>query len=192
MCGRCDKTPALWLSLHSSGAWRLRISWSVLMVLPFHLPPESVNGRGKYTQGGPSWFHTDQKLRDSAFQCIQSWVTALDVRPGDATLTVLRGSHLFHAEFAQRFGYDVTGKEDWHKLATQEELDFFVREKGCERIAICCPAGSLVCWDSRTQHCGQEPLLIRPEPNIRCVVYLCYVPSLACNSQTVAEEARCI
>jgi len=154
----------------------------------FHLPPERVGGRGKYAQGGPGWFHTDQRLCDSSEQCFQGWVTGLDVRPGDATLTVLRGSHAYHAEFAARFGYSASGKADWHKLANQEELDFFVREKGCERVAICCPAGSLVLWDSRTMHAGQEPLLVRPEPNIRCIVYVCYVPRTRATPKQLAKK----
>lgn len=143
----------------------------------FHLPPEQLpRERGAYKQGGPSWFHTDQRPSDSTLLCYQSWVTARAVTPGDATLTVLQGSHAHHAEFAERFGYRTTIKEDWYKLANQAEYDFFVHEKGCQRIAICCPAGSLVLWDSRLMHAGQEPIpALRAQPNIRCIVYLCYV-----------------
>lgn len=179
------KLVAIFAQLWGVAAEELLVSFDGVS---FGLPPESVNGRGKYVQGGPGWFHTDQRLNDSSFRCIQSWVTARDVRPGDATLTVLRGSHLHHAEFARRFGYDVSGKADWHKLATQEELDFFIREKGCERVAICCPAGSLVCWSSCTIHSGQEALIIRPEPNIRCIVYLCYLPRARATAKQLEKK----
>lgn len=69
-------------------------------------------------------------------------------------------------------------KKDWYKLANQAEQDFFVAEKGCRPISIACPAGSLVLWDSRIMHAGQESLRARKaaDATIRMVVYLCYLP----------------
>lgn len=108
-------------------------------------------------------------------------MTAREVKPGDATLTVLLGSHAYHREFAQRFNKTTDKKatsKDWYLLANQAELDFFVDEKGCRPISIACPAGSLVFWDSRTMHAGQESLPGRApvDATIRMVVYLCYLP----------------
>ncbi len=150
-----------------------------------HMPPETT-GKGSFI--GNTWYHTDQRFSDSSFSCVQGWVTALDVRPGDATLTVLRGSHAHHAEFAQRFGHGAL-KKDWYKLASQEELDFFIVEKGCRPVSIACPAGSLVLWDSRTMHAGQEPLIKeRAEPNFREIVYLCYLPRSAATEKDLAKK----
>lgn len=136
------------------------------------MPPETTN-RGWYR--GNSWYHTDQRLSDSSRQCIQSWVTALPVNEGDATLTVLVGSHKYHGDFAARFNKkDV--RTDWYKLNGQEELDYFIEEKQCAPVSIACPAGSLVLWDSRTMHAGQESLKGRAAPNFRMIAYLCYLP----------------
>jgi hypothetical protein len=136
----------------------------------FHIPPE-ITKRGAYS-GQANWFHTDQRLSDSRSKCIQSWVTPIEVAPGDATLTVLEGSHLLHGDFATHFGY--TGeKEDWHKLESQPEWDFY-SERNCKRVCIACPPGSIVFWDSRTIHAGQEPLKIRPVPKFRMAIYLSY------------------
>ena len=133
-------------------------------------------------------YHTDQRLCNSRMECVQGWVTALDVRPGDATLTVLRGSNNHHAEFAQRFGHSAL-KKDWYKLASQEELDFYIVEKGCRPVSIACPAGSLVLWDSRTMHAGQEPLAgQRERPNFREVVYLCYLPRTAATEKDLVKK----
>jgi hypothetical protein len=138
----------------------------------FHLPPETT-GKGWYRGG--SWLHTDQRLSDNTFKCVQAWVTPLEVRPGDATLTFLRGSHKHHAEFAQQFGH--TGlKSDWYKLSDQAEHDFYLREKGCEHMCVACPAGSMVFWDSRTIHAGIEAMPDRAQPNTRMAIYVCYVP----------------
>lgn len=154
--------------------------------LSVHMPPETT-GRGAYKSN--TWYHCDQRFTESNFACVQSWATALDVRPGDATLTVLLGSHRFHGDFASRFD-KKTHKEDWYKLATQEELDYFVLEKKCEPISIACPAGSLVFWDSRTMHAGQESLTARPVSNFRMAVYLCYLPRSLATTAALKKKQK--
>lgn len=54
-------------------------------------------------------------------------------------------------------------------------MDFY-KNKKCVRRNIKCPAGSMVFWDSRTIHCGQEAMKNRKEPNYRCVSYICMTP----------------
>lgn len=135
-----------------------------------HMPPEVTN-RGYFRNN--QWYHTDQKLSDSTFKCIQSWVNLFPVNLGDATLTFLEGSHKFHSEFAKEFG-KTTLKDDWYKL-NDIEMKWFLA-KGCQIKSITCPAGSLVLWDSRLFHSAKESIKDRPEANFRCVVYLCYTP----------------
>jgi hypothetical protein len=86
---------------------------------------------------------------------------------------VLEGSHKLHAEFATTFSKQ--SKDDWYKLEPNER-DWYITKKGCAPVCIKCPKGSMVFWDSRTIHCGQEPLKERGAPNFRCIVYLCYTP----------------
>lgn len=135
----------------------------------FHLPSE-VTKRGYYR--GNDWLHCDQSFVGSKFECVQSWVTGLDVNQGDATLTFLEGSHSHHAEFGEE--HNLISKDDWHKLS-EEEMKWYAK-KGCKKRNILCPKGSLVLWDSRTIHAGKEALKDRQEQNFRCVVYLCYTP----------------
>lgn len=130
------------------------------------LPPEVTN-RGWFRN---EWYHFDQKLSVENFDCVQSWVTANDVMPGDATLTVLEGSHAVRREFTKR--HTVAIAEDWFKL-TEDHVQWF-KERGCVARDICCTAGSMVFWDSRTAHAGKEPVKGRESPNIRNVAYLCY------------------
>ena len=140
----------------------------------YHFPPEVVN-RGWYRN---NWFHTDQSYMRPDFECMQSWVTANDVEDGDATLAFYEGSNKFHAEFAAEFGGDDVktnlGSSDWFKL--NEEQEQFYRDRGCEKKCIKCPKGSLVCWDSRTIHCGVEARKGRKNSKERAVIYLCYTP----------------
>lgn len=133
-----------------------------------HLPPE-VTGHGWYRN---SWLHVDQSYLDTSFKCVQGSVSGYDTNPGDATFAFYERSHLFHAEFRDKFG--VTEKDNWYKL-NAEQMAWY-EERGVVEKRVSCPRGSLVLWDSRTVHCGVEPLKARETPNIRCVAYVCYQP----------------
>lgn len=67
--------------------------------LSFGMPPE-ITKRG--WNDGKTWYHTDQSYTRNDLECVQSWVTALDVNEGDATLTVMEGSHKYHEDFLQK------------------------------------------------------------------------------------------
>jgi len=142
--------------------------------ISFHIPPEITN-RGWYRDNG-GWLHCDQSFQRNNFECIQSWVCGYDTNPGDATLTYLEGSHLYHGQFAnERFGnLQAIPKSDWYKL-NQEEINWYTQH-GCIQKDVVCPKGSLVLWDSRTIHSGKESVRGRPQINLRAVVYLCYTP----------------
>lgn len=132
-----------------------------------HLAPEHTN-RG-YNKGN-TWYHTDQSYFKPEFKCVQSFITGLDIDDGDATLSIMEGSHKFHKEFKERF--DIKDKKDWYKLS-QLQQSFY---DDCSIANIKCPKGSLVLWDSRTIHCGIESSKGRPNPKNRYVAYLCYMP----------------
>lgn len=137
--------------------------------LSFNMPPETTN-RGWNRNN--TWYHTDQSFLRPEFECMQTWITGLDVEDGDATLAFYEGSNSFHREFAEYF--KVSDKKDWYKLKKEEEQ--FYLERGCVPKKIMCPRGSLVCWDSRTIHCGTEANRGRENPKHRAVIYLCYQP----------------
>ena len=122
---------------------------------------------------------------------MQSWVTGLDVEKNDATLTILEGSHKFHKEFQDRFKNNTNG--DWYKLDDNEQ-EFYI-SKGCVRKNIMCPKGSLVCWDSRTIHCGVEARKSlnnesRHKPKFRSIIYTCYKPRLFANEKSIKKKQK--
>ena len=141
----------------------------------FHFPHEILK-RGYFRNN--TWLHVDQRFAYNEFDCVQGWVTGYDVRDGDATLTFLEGSHKFHGEFAERFNMKEHKdfKKDWYKLENQAQHDFFMKEKNCLKYCIKCPAGSMMLWDSRTIHSGQEPEKERAEKNFRNIAYVCMTP----------------
>lgn len=146
-----------------------------------HLPPE-ITGKGWYKgDSGPAtgtqpsihdWLHVDQAYTDTGFRCVQSYVNLLDTQWDDATTTVLLGSHLLHDEVRQRFG--ITDTSRFFKLAP-DMIQYYL-SRGCVYHRITAPAGAMVAWDSRTVHCGSEPLQSRSRPTTRAVVYVCYMP----------------
>lgn len=145
--------------------------------MSFHFPPETTN-KGFFRK---SWYHTDQTPLDSSLKCIQSWVTAFDVDgTQDATLSVLVGSHKLHSTLKNAIDTTAAtpgknGKSDWYQI-TPEQQRALIEYHGCTEHHISCPAGSIVYWDSRTQHCGRESLRTRAKPNFRCVAYICMLP----------------
>lgn len=149
----------------------------------FHLPPEITN-RGWHH--GHTWYHTDQSYTRNNFECIQSFVTLRDINKGDGTFTFMEGSNNFHADFAKH--YNITDKKDWYKL-TESEEQFYIN-KGCEYKKVTCPKGGMVFWDSRTIHCGVEPIKERKEMNIRAVIYLCYMPRNCITSANLKKKQK--
>lgn len=161
---------AIWSRGGSDGRESRVVSERDLLVsfdgVSIHLPPEQT-GRGWYR--GAAGLHTDQSYTRSGFECVQGFVTAFDTRKGDATFVYLRGSHAHHAAVGAKFG--ITDKTNWYKCSDGMLAEYATL--GCEEISLVAPAGSLVLWDSRTIHCGREPVKGRAEPNFRFVVYVC-------------------
>ena len=153
--------------------------------LSFNLPPE-VTQRGWNKQN--TWYHTDQTYTQNEFQCIQSWITGLDVNDGDATLAIMEGSNKFHKECGDLF--QLKDKGNWYKLNKEQEA--FYLAKGCAYKNIKCPKGSLVFWDSRTIHCGVEALKTRAQPNFRAIVYLCYMPRALCSAVNLKKKKKAL
>lgn len=148
--------------------------------LSFGLSPE-VTKRGWQNN---DWFHTDQSYTRNSFECIQSWATGLDVNEGDATLAILEGSNKYHKDFSEEF--KISNKLDWYKL-NENEIQYYLN-KGCKKVLIQCKAESMVFCDSRTIHCGYQPIKGRKESNNRAVIYLCYTPKSLCNKSMLAKR----
>jgi ectoine hydroxylase-related dioxygenase (phytanoyl-CoA dioxygenase family) len=165
--------------------------------LSFHFPPEVTN-RGWYRKNN---MHCDQCFLRNDFECIQSWVTGLDVNENDATLAFYEKSNNFHQEFKEKkikdldvgakiekCPYPEINKKDWYKLS-ETDIAFYV-EKGCQFKRISCPKGSLVFWDSRTIHCGVEAVKEREIQNFRAVIYLCYMPKELCSEKELKKKQK--
>jgi hypothetical protein len=148
----------------------------------FHFPPEDTN-RGYYRN---PWLHSDQSFTRNNFECAQSWITGYDVHEDDATLLFLEKSNLYHEDFKNHFNIDK--KDDWYQL-NKEEIDFY-KDKGCTEKRISCPAGSMVLWDSRTIHCGSEPIKGRQHKTFRNVSYICMMPRNKASKANIDKKIK--
>jgi ectoine hydroxylase-related dioxygenase (phytanoyl-CoA dioxygenase family) len=189
-----------WNIGHNQASWDLRQNpnivnifsklWNVepedLLVsfdgLSFHPPPETTK-RGWYKK---SWYHSDQSFTRNDFECVQSWITGVDVEKDDATLAFYEKSNRYHKKFGKKF--NITEKADWYKLSKEQEQ--FFADKGCVEKRIKCPKGSLVLWDSRTIHCGVESNKTRDNSKFRAVVYLCYQPKNLSNNKMIIKKQK--
>ena len=186
---------------HSQASWNVRQNMKIVEIfahfwdcdvndllvsfdgLSFNLPPEITK---KGWNKGNTWYHTDQSFTTNEFKCIQSFITGLDINEFDATLSFMEGSNMYHEEFKNT--YNVTDTKDWYKLNKEQQA--FYHDKGCNIKNIKCPKGSLVFWDSRTIHCGIEANKQRAAPNIRAVIYLCYMPRNLCNQSNLIKKQK--
>lgn len=128
--------------------------------------------------------HLDQNPKNNEFKSIQSWVTAYDINEGYGTLILLEGSNNFHKEFNDEFKIDVKG--DWFKL-DDIHIDWYIN-KGCKLVAIKCPAGSMVLWDSRLVHSGLPPQILQEVP--RCIHYICMIPKKMCSKAIIKKRIK--
>lgn len=141
-----------------------------------YLPPEQTN-RGWYI--GNDWMRTDQSPQKVGLHCIQGMLNLYPVERGDATLTVMEGSHLYHDLFFDDIKYNQPN--DWYRLKDGEKKYF--ENIGCAQYCVEAPVGSLILWDSRTFHQGIEAQKGRHRANHRMVVYCCMMPKNRYNAK---------
>ena len=186
-----------WKIGHSKLVWEVRQNKKVINTFAKIWNTEdlivSFDGASIYILDKPkrennTWFHVDQSYTRNNFECIQSWINAYDTNEGDATLVILENSNQYHKDFQEHF--NITDKKDWFKLENKEQYDFYIN-KGCRNIAIKCPRGYGVFWDSRTLHYGNPVQKIASNKfNYRCVVYVCMVPRNFANKKSLDKRLK--
>jgi hypothetical protein len=154
--------------------------------LSFHPPPEITNKGWKRTVS----YHTDQSFYTHGFKSIQSFITTRNINEYDATLSFLEKSNRYHTEFFEQFNNEEEKiiKDNWVKLSKEQEQFYY--DKGCTPKYIKCPKGSLVLWDSRTIHCGVEADKNRIKPNLRIVIYVCYMPKQYSDKKNITKKQK--
>eukprot|EP00299_Pterocystis_sp_00344_P014370 c7111_g1_i6.p1 GENE.c7111_g1_i6~~c7111_g1_i6.p1 ORF type:complete len:314 (-),score=48.73 c7111_g1_i6:40-981(-) len=125
------------------------------------------------TVGG--WYHTDQNaMRSSGFQCAQGLVTLFDVTAETGGFVAVPQSHNHHTDVCLRAGA-TTRSHDFIQIKAKDPVF-----TACPAPSmICCKAGDIVLWDSRTIHCN-APAIRRPAKTksdlLRLVGYICMCP----------------
>ena len=149
----------------------------------FQIPPEYTDKH--WDNESKCHLHLDQSLYHTERDGYQSFITANDIKEGDATIRFLEGSHLLINEFNQRFGKFKSG--DW--VVFEKEHLQFLRSK-CREKFLRCPAGSMVLWDSRLAHCGSNPRRGRENKSYRCIAYISYAPRYKAKEMDIVMKTR--
>ena len=121
---------------------------------------------------------------------IQGVVLLEDTEEGDSTLDCIKGSHLYHYEFCQRFAQTVkTPKKEWQKM-TKEMVQFYLEKPNVERVRLTAKKDSVFLFTSQTLHNVCQPVYPRTNPKDRFVVYVCYVPRQRANEKQLEKKRK--
>ena len=110
-----------------------------------HLPPERANTT--FYKSTDDWFHMDQSLNNTNFDCIQGFISAYDVNDGDSTLSIYENSHKYQHLLSKYYNksYPNEFKNSKHQdLYMLNSDDVFFYNNMCQRINLKMTAGSLV------------------------------------------------
>mmetsp|Transcript_59077 Transcript_59077/g.115898 ORF Transcript_59077/g.115898 Transcript_59077/m.115898 type:complete len:440 (-) Transcript_59077:10-1329(-) len=154
------------------------------------------------TQGG--WWHVDQgATKVGRRHSVQGLLSLFDSDATTGGLCVMPRSHRRHTELL----CDVLGKhvvDSSDHAANADARDFasvppyFPGFKAMPRRLVCCKAGDLVLWDSRTFHCNTPA----PKPKtssetmpaenklLRAVAYICMTPSRLLDDASELRQQR--
>lgn len=126
------------------------------------------------------WWHVDQGRGKKGRHAVQGLVSLYDADCRTGGLTVVPQSHL-------RFNEVVEDQQN-------PEVDYCTVQPYCSvlqelpRRLVCCKAGDLVIWDSRTVHANapapQQPICERGRL-LRAVGYICMVPAKFATSEVL-------
>jgi hypothetical protein len=130
-----------------------------------------ANRADRKTDGG--WWHVDQGRAKSGKKCaVQGLVSMFRADASTGGLCVMPKTQARHAEVVQ----DTLSPNDYVPVQP-----YFPGYDTLERRLVCCEAGDLILWDSRTIHCNTpapKPDLLFHEPKelLRAVGYVCMTP----------------
>mmetsp|Transcript_130516 Transcript_130516/g.226824 ORF Transcript_130516/g.226824 Transcript_130516/m.226824 type:complete len:407 (-) Transcript_130516:256-1476(-) len=117
------------------------------------------------------WWHVDQGAAKKGRHAVQGFVSIFEASGQTGGLTVVPRSHLRFQEVVQD---QQNPKVDYVTVQNYEPI----MQELPQRL-VCCEAGDLVLWDSRTIHANapapQQPIAPK-ERLLRAVAYICMVP----------------
>ena len=140
------------------------------------------------TRGG--WWHVDQngffedRRERISVQGLVSYTAASSMTGG---LCVLAGSHKKFTEMCLR---NELAYMEGNYLKADDEI---LNDPSFQKRLVCCEAGDLIIWDSRTVHCntpGKESESLKQDPSkiLRACAYVCMTPLSFASSETLASR----
>jgi len=148
------------------------------------------------------WYHIDQNpVRKKGIHTIQGYVTYFDQNESTGSTVFIPKTHLEVAEAVDLGGHPVMMGDFIRVRAGNKLRDSSLFKK----ILLCCCAGDMVLWDSRTIHCNSPALLSIEEMKkvhikknkrgeveapdlLRLVSMICMVPKCRLKKKNVLKQ----
>lgn len=136
-----------------------------------------MDGERKYrTKSQISFLHADQAPSKKFRYSIQGLLNLVDNGPDDGGFVCVPGSHLYTEYWDDHPAR--TSTDDWYLFTDAEKRNDPMFDQS---IKVCCAAGDIVLWDSRTWYCNTVPT----SKQLRACTYICMLPK-----QYVPAEVR--
>jgi len=157
------------------------------------------------------WWHMDQNPRRPNHRgkaCVQGLVSMTDATERTGGLCIVPGSHLEHDAVCARS--ELSCGPMPMDFVPVDEHDPILRTAENEPSLICCQAGDLILWDSRTVHCNtpgteapilpEEDTTVEPGisdgdfassssiPLLRLACYVCMTPRKMASQEVLARR----
>lgn len=150
-------------AVHCEGAWYVRglpgvrLGFAQLWGTPdLHVSFDGICAIRPQGWLGPihrDWYHVDQSFRRRGRWLVQGFVSLTRSGPEDGGFVVWPCSH---RSFASCWGTGDKGNRfgDFESLQLHPEARMPKDTRGFGPVKVCCEAGDLILWDSRTIHCN--------------------------------------
>lgn len=139
-----------------------------------YTPPIEYAASPRYEQ--VQRFRLDQGVyRPGCHTSVQGFQSLTKAGPRDDTMTVLVGSHHYHAEFVHRFR--APRQSCQRVMLRPHEVEWYKAQKGVREIDVVHDAGDLILWDSRLVYCFKTAEKGRRPPRARIGMNVCMKPA---------------
>lgn len=133
------------------------------------------------------WPHMDQNPLITEFELAQGLIALTPSRKNDGGLVVVKGSHKHLKRFFEETGgfreEQDSGERNFYRY-TQSDLEWFLKQPGCEIIKVETTPGSLVLWESRTIHWNSSPTA----DQTRVAIYVCMAPASFATPEVLEQK----
>ncbi|XP_067659595.1 uncharacterized protein [Haliotis asinina] len=156
-------------------------------------PPE--DGKEAFLSPGQHWLHLDQGPVREGLHAYQGAVYLETVDEGDWAFEVIEGSHEHFDRYYVECDNAIKNRKEnpkWRlKLLSDEDVDYFTKERGLKKKTVPVQKGGMILWDSRLIHANSRPVKGRKNPGRwRFVVFVSMTPAKWTDEESLEKKRK--